>query len=73
MASSTGLGGSLRRPGPGASGGRKNGQHAALLLGPRTYEDFYGFSPNQIDNPFTEMLTNIRKYVASKTMKEPLP
>ena len=45
----------------------------ALLLGRRTYEDFYGFWPRQTDNPFTEVLNNRRKYVASRTLEEPLP
>ena len=45
----------------------------SLLLGRRTYEDFYGFWPNQTDNPFTEVLDNTRKYVASTTLAEPLP
>ena len=45
----------------------------ALLLGRRTYEDFAAFWPNQKDNPFTEVLDNIQKYVASTTLEEPLP
>lgn len=45
----------------------------ALLLGRRTYEDFHGFWPHQTDNPFTEVLDNTRKYVASTTLREPLP
>lgn len=45
----------------------------SLLLGRRTYEDFHGFWPNQTDNPFTEVLDNTRKYVASATLAEPLP
>src|ERR1700730_5825357 len=44
-----------------------------LLLGRRTYEDFADFWPNQEDNPFTAVLNNVRKYVASTTLKEPLP
>jgi dihydrofolate reductase len=44
----------------------------ALLLGRRTYEDFHGFWPHQTDNPFTEVLDNTRKYVASTTLREPL-
>jgi dihydrofolate reductase len=44
-----------------------------LLLGRRTYEDFYGFWPHQTDNPFTEVLDNTLKYVASRTLEEPLP
>ena len=45
----------------------------ALLFGRRTYEDFYAVWPNRTDNPFTEVLNNARKYVASTTLKEPLP
>jgi dihydrofolate reductase len=45
----------------------------ALLLGRRTYEDFYGFWPHQTDNPFTEVLNRATKYVVSRTLEEPLP
>ncbi len=45
----------------------------ALLFGRRTYEDFYSVWPNQTDNPFTDVLNNTRKYVASTTLSEPLP
>ena len=48
-------------------------QGAALLLGRRTYEDFYGFWPNQPDNPFTRALDNSQKYVAARSLGEPLP
>ncbi len=44
-----------------------------LLLGRRTYEDFYQVWPNRTNNPFTEVLNNSQKYVASRTLKEPLP
>jgi dihydrofolate reductase len=43
-----------------------------LLLGRRTYEDFFGFWPSQTGNPFTEVLDNTLKYVASTTLAEPL-
>jgi hypothetical protein len=33
----------------------------ALLLGGRTYQDFYGYWPKQTDNPFTEMLNNTHR------------
>src|SRR5881275_575675 len=45
----------------------------ALLLGRRTYEDFYQVWPKRTDNPFTPVLNNTLKYVASRTLKEPLP
>jgi dihydrofolate reductase len=57
----------------GAEMGKGMG-NTELLLGRRTYEDFYSFWPNQKDpNPFTEVLNNTQKYVASTMMKEPLP
>jgi dihydrofolate reductase len=47
---------------------------SALLLGRRTYEDFAAFWPNQAeDNPFTAVLNESQKYVASRTLTEPLP
>jgi dihydrofolate reductase len=45
----------------------------ALLLGRTTYEDFYSVWPNRADNPYTERLNKTQKYVASRTLKEPLP
>ena len=53
-----------------AKGGATSG---ALLLGRRTYEDFFAVWPSRTDNPFTEILNNTQKYVASTTLKEPLP
>jgi dihydrofolate reductase len=44
-----------------------------LLLGRRTYQDFYAYWPHQTDNPFTAVLDNTQKYVASTTLEEPLP
>ena len=44
-----------------------------LLLGRRTYEDFFQVWPNRTDNPYTDVLNNSQKYVASGTLKEPLP
>ncbi len=49
------------------------GQGAALLFGRRTYEDFYSVWPNRTDNPFTEPLNRMTKYVASRTLTAPLP
>jgi dihydrofolate reductase len=57
----------------GSQMGQRMGTTQALLFGRRTYEDFYGFWPNQEDNPFTEVLNAMQKYVASTTLEEPLP
>jgi dihydrofolate reductase len=48
------------------------GGTGALLFGRRTYEDFAGFWPHQKDNPFTGVLDRMQKYVASRTLVEPL-
>jgi dihydrofolate reductase len=48
-------------------------QARGILLGRRTYEDFYGYWPKQTDNPYTEVLNQTPKYVASTTAAEPLP
>jgi dihydrofolate reductase len=45
----------------------------ALLLGRRTYENFYAVWPKQKDSPFSARLDNMQKYVASTTLSEPLP
>lgn len=45
----------------------------ALLFGRRTYEDFLSVWSGRADNPFTEVLNNTQKYVASRTVKSPLP
>jgi dihydrofolate reductase len=45
----------------------------ALVLGRRTYEDLYEVWPKRRDNPYTERLNRTHKYVASRTLKEPLP
>jgi dihydrofolate reductase len=45
----------------------------SLVLGRRTYEDFHGYWPKQTDNPFTPVLNQTTKYVASTTLSEPLP
>lgn len=54
--------------------GAHMGNGWSLLLGRTTYEDFAKFWPNQpMPNPFTEVLNNAEKFVASTTLTEPLP
>jgi len=53
--------------------GQGMGQGAVLLFGRRTYEDFFSVWPGRTDNPFTAMLDNTEKYVASRSLREPLP
>lgn len=48
-------------------------QGGGLLFGRRTYEDLYAVWPNRTDNPYTAVLDNAQKYVASNTLQEPLP
>ena len=56
-----------------AQAGEAMAQTAGLLLGRRTYEDFYDVWPKRKDSPFSAMLDNMPKYVASTTLREPLP
>jgi dihydrofolate reductase len=49
------------------------GRAGSILLGRRTYEDFYDVWPKRTDNPFTPVLNASQKYVASRTLEEPLP
>lgn len=44
-----------------------------LLFGRRTYEDFYSVWPKRANNPFTEVLNQSRKYVASRMLEGALP
>jgi dihydrofolate reductase len=48
-------------------------QDGDLLLGRRTYEDFASVWPHMPEeNPFTAVMNNFRKHVASTTLEEPL-
>jgi dihydrofolate reductase len=52
-----------------AEAGKAMSTSSALLLGRRTYEDFYGHWPKQTDgNPFTDVLNEAPKYVLSRTL-----
>jgi dihydrofolate reductase len=57
----------------GAAIADRMGQAQAYLLGRRTYENFAAFWPTQgPDNPFSEVMNGFRKFVASRTLQEPL-
>lgn len=61
-------------PEMGRMAGESMASGVALLFGRRTYEDFHAVWPNRPKpNPFTDVLNNSLKYVASRTLKEPLP
>jgi dihydrofolate reductase len=53
--------------------GERMGGQPAFLFGRRTYEDFYAVWPKRTDSQFSAALTNTPKYVASRTLTEPLP
>jgi len=53
--------------------GKGMAQGADLLFGRRTYQDFYTAWHGRTDNPFSAFFDNNQKYVASRTLAEPLP
>jgi dihydrofolate reductase len=68
-----GWGAPYSEPSLGKSVDESMATSGALLFGRCTYQDFYSFWPHRTDNPFTDVLNNTPKYVASTTLKEPLP
>ena len=56
----------------GSAMGERMAQSGGLLLGRRTYEDVLSYWNTQ-DSPFKEALNDAPKYVASRTLREPLP
>src|SRR4051812_24451598 len=44
-----------------------------MLFGRRTYEHMYQVWHGRTDNPFSPVLDNAQKYVASTTLEDPLP
>jgi dihydrofolate reductase len=56
-----------------ASGGEAMANTGSILFGRRTYEDFYSVWPKRKESPFSEYFDNVQKYVASRTLREPLP
>ena len=55
-----------------AMGARLAGS-GGLLLGRRSYEDILGYWNSIPDSPFADALNNAQKYVASRSLREPLP
>ncbi len=56
----------------GRAMGERMAREGSLVLGRRTYEHFAEVWPNQKGNPYSEKLDRTQKYVASRTLKEPL-
>jgi dihydrofolate reductase len=57
----------------GEAMGARMAQSGGLVLGRRTYEDLLSYWNTQTDSPFTEALNSAAKYVASSTLRDPLP
>jgi dihydrofolate reductase len=57
----------------GRAMGEQMGQPGSIVLGRRTYEDFAEVWPKQKGNLHGEALNAAQKYVASRTLEEPLP
>jgi dihydrofolate reductase len=57
----------------GRTMGERMAASSGLLLGRRTYEDLLSYWNAQTDSPFTDALNSAPKYVASRTLREPLP
>jgi dihydrofolate reductase len=53
--------------------GKGMAEAGPLLFGRRTYQDFFSVWPGRTDNPFSPVLDNSQKYVASRSLREPLP
>jgi dihydrofolate reductase len=56
----------------GTALGARMAASSGLLLGRRTYQDLLSYWNTQ-DSPFKDALNNAPKYVASRTLREPLP
>ena len=57
----------------GTAMGARMAESGGLVFGRRTYEDLLSYWNTQPDSPFTEPLNAARKFVASRTLREPLP
>jgi dihydrofolate reductase len=56
----------------GAAMGARMASSSGLLLGRRTYDDLLSYWNTQ-DSPFKDALNDASKYIASRTLGEPLP
>jgi dihydrofolate reductase len=56
----------------GTAMGARMAESGGLVFGRRTYEDLLSYWNTQPDSPFTEPLNAARKFVASRTLREPL-
>jgi dihydrofolate reductase len=45
-------------------------ESAAMVFGRRTWQDFLGYWPTQTDNPFTDFMNGVTKYVVSTTLTD---
>jgi dihydrofolate reductase len=52
--------------------GERKGGIGAYLFGRRTYEDFHEVWGGREDNPFSRAFNGAQKYVASRSLREPL-
>lgn len=57
----------------GQAMGKGMSRGADLLFGRRTYEDFYDVWPKRTESPYSAVLNRSQKYVASRTLRDPLP
>jgi dihydrofolate reductase len=55
----------------GTAMGARMAESGGLVFGRRTYEDLLSYWNTQPDSPFTEPLNAARKFVASRTLREP--
>jgi dihydrofolate reductase len=56
----------------GTAMGARMAESGGLVFGRRTYEDLLSYWNTQPDSPFTGPLNAARKFVASRTLREPL-
>ena len=57
----------------GRAMGERMGGGGSIVLGRRSYEDLFEVWSERKDNPYSEALNRTQKYVASRTLAEPLP